>query len=102
MDIEVDVPGGIGKVRLDVAFGGMWYAVVDAASVGLRIMPQHGKDICRIGEMIKVACRDQHPVNHPEYDYPGCDILVFTEGRRREGKNCFRKEYCCDVEWCFG
>jgi len=91
MDIEVDVPGGVGKVRLDVAFGGMWYAVVDAASVGLRILPQKGKDLCRIGEMIKVACREQHPVNHPEYDYPGCDILVFTEGRRREGNIVFAK-----------
>ena len=24
-----------------------------------------------------MACREQHPVNHPEYDYPGCDILAF-------------------------
>lgn len=85
VDVEVDVPGGVGKVRLDVAYGGMFYAIVDAASVGLEILPRNGKELCRVGEMIKVACREQHPVNHPEYDYPGCDILVFTEGRRREG-----------------
>jgi len=85
MDVEIDVPGGVGKVRLDVAYGGMFYAIVDAASVGLEILPKNGKELCRVGEMIKIACREQHPVNHPEFDYPGCDILVFTEGRRREG-----------------
>jgi hypothetical protein len=27
--------------------------------------------------MIKIATREQHPVTHPELDYPGPDILVF-------------------------
>ena len=26
---------------------------------------------------IKVACREQFPVNHPEFDYPGVDNMVF-------------------------
>ncbi len=29
--------------------------------------------------MIKVACREQFPVNHPTMHYPGCDILAFRE-----------------------
>ena len=29
--------------------------------------------------MIKVACREQFPVDHPTEDYPGVDILVFEE-----------------------
>lgn len=57
-------PGGIGVVLqvpqlglvvVDIAFGGMWYVVVDAAEVGLELVPARGKDICRIGEMIKVC-----------------------------------------------
>jgi len=74
--VEVDVPE-IGKVTVDVAYGGMWYCIVDAASVGLTLVPERGKDICRIGEMIKTACREQYPVNHPEFEYPGCDIMAF-------------------------
>jgi len=67
------------QVSVSVAYGGMQYAIVDAASVGLRLEPQHGREICRLGEMIKVATREQHPVSHPEFDYPGPDILVFRE-----------------------
>lgn len=79
-------PGGLGKkvkvptfgdVVVDIAYGGMWYAIVDAPSIGLDLVPENGKEICRLGEMIKVATREQHPVNHPEFDYPGTDILVF-------------------------
>eukprot|EP00931_Biecheleriopsis_adriatica_P118745 TRINITY_DN94073_c0_g1_i1.p1 TRINITY_DN94073_c0_g1~~TRINITY_DN94073_c0_g1_i1.p1 ORF type:complete len:203 (+),score=29.56 TRINITY_DN94073_c0_g1_i1:661-1269(+) len=89
MDVEIDVPGGVGKVRLDIAYGGMHYALVDASQVGLELQPGNGREICRLGEMIKVACREQHPVNHPEFDYPGCDILVFTENQRREGNTVY-------------
>ena len=51
--------------------------MVQAADVGLQLIPSKGKDIVRLGEMIKIACREQHPVNHPDIDYPGPDILVF-------------------------
>ncbi|CAK0849024.1 unnamed protein product [Prorocentrum cordatum] len=76
LDLEVEVPQ-LGTVRLDVAWGGgMWYAVVDAAPLGLELLPMH-EELCRAGEMIKVATREQHQVNHPEFDYPGPDIMVF-------------------------
>jgi proline racemase len=76
LDVAVDVPE-LGRVAVDIAYGGMQYAIVDAASVGLRLEPAHGREICRLGEMIKVATREQHPVDHPEFSYPGPDNLVF-------------------------
>uniref|UniRef100_A0A7S2TLY8 Proline racemase n=1 Tax=Lotharella oceanica TaxID=641309 RepID=A0A7S2TLY8_9EUKA len=76
-DVTVDVPE-IGPVNVSIAYGGMWFCIVDAASVGLRLLPEEGKDIVRKGEMIKVATREQWPVNHPTFDYPGVDILAFT------------------------
>lgn len=54
---QVEVPCGVGMVSVDIAYGGMWYAVVDATSIGLDLVPAVGKEICRLGEMIKVACR---------------------------------------------
>jgi len=82
LDVEVDVPHGIGKVRLDIAYGGMWYAVVDlkqfeGGHLNMALETENGSELCRVGEMIKVACREQHPVQHPTQDYPGVDILVF-------------------------
>jgi len=29
LNVVVDVPGGVGKVTVDVAYGGMWYAILD-------------------------------------------------------------------------
>jgi hypothetical protein len=56
--------------RIDLYFGPYW-----RTSDRLRIV---GAEIVRLGEMIKVACREQFPVNHPEFDYPGTDIMAFT------------------------
>ena len=64
-----------------------WYAVVDAARLGLRLAPENGAEICRLGEMIKTATREQHPVQHPTMDYAGCDILVFRDARGDVARN---------------
>lgn len=36
LDVEIPVPG-LGVIKVDIAWGGMIYTLVDAASVGLRI-----------------------------------------------------------------
>ena len=65
LDKEIEVPK-IGKVRVDVAYGGMFYVIADAEDVGLDLIPEEGSEIVRIGEMIKVAACEQLPVHHPE------------------------------------
>ena len=75
-DVLLQVPH-LGPVTVDIAYGGMHYVVCDAAPLGLDLTPANGREICRLGEMIKAAAREQHPVSHPEIDYPGPDILVF-------------------------
>ena len=66
LDAVVDVPQ-LGEVKVDVAYGGMFYVIADADQVGLSLQPDEAKDITRIGEMIKAATVDQleEPV-HPE------------------------------------
>ncbi len=65
LDKPVEVPQ-LGTVLVDVAYGGMFYVIADAAALGLRLTPDEGRDITRIGEMIKAATREQLPVVHPE------------------------------------
>ncbi len=78
LDTEIDVPT-LGKITVDVAYGGMWYVIVDAAQVGLDIVPSQGAAIVRLGELIKAAAREQLPVVHPENpDIAGISILEFT------------------------
>ncbi len=65
LDAPVEVPS-LGTVTVDVAWGGMFYVIADAAPLGLRLAPDEARDIVRIAEMIKAAAREQLPVSHPE------------------------------------
>jgi len=64
-DKAVEVPH-LGTVVVDVAWGGMFYFLTEAAPLGLRLTPEEGREIVRIGEMIKAAVREALPVVHPE------------------------------------
>jgi len=65
LDRAIEVPH-LGTVTVDVAWGGMFYVIADAAPFGLRLTADEGRDIVRIGEMIKAATQEQLPVVHPE------------------------------------
>ncbi|MGH9432576.1 MAG: proline racemase family protein [Terriglobia bacterium] len=65
LDAKIEVPT-LGTVTVDVAYGGMFYAMAEANPFGLRLTPDEGREIARVGEMIKVAARQQLPVAHPE------------------------------------
>jgi proline racemase len=64
LDRDIEVPT-LGRVRVDVAWGGMFYVIADAAPFGLALTADEGRDITRIGELIKAATREQLPVVHP-------------------------------------
>lgn len=76
LDAPVEVPH-LGTVPVDVAYGGMFYVIADAARFGLRLTPDEGRDIVRIGEMIKAAAREQLPVVHPEQ--PGFSGITIAQ-----------------------
>jgi proline racemase len=65
LDAQIEV-AGLGTVTVDVAYGGMFYAIAEAAPLGLRLTPDEARDIVRVAEMIKAAAHEQLPVVHPE------------------------------------
>src|SRR5215467_578482 len=65
LDAPVEVRG-LGTVTVDVAYGGMFYVIADAAPLGLALRPDEARDIVRVAEMIKAATQEQLPVAHPE------------------------------------
>jgi proline racemase len=65
LDAPVEVRG-LGTVMVDVAYGGMFYVIAEAAPLGFRLTPDEARDIVRVAEMIKAATREQLPVAHPE------------------------------------
>src|SRR6188472_137225 len=44
LDAELEVEG-LGTVTVDVAYGGMWYAIADAATLGFAIEPNEARDL---------------------------------------------------------
>ncbi|MFC3058012.1 proline racemase family protein [Paenirhodobacter populi] len=85
LDAEIDVPH-LGKVRVDVGWGGMFYVIADVRQFkGLELIPEHGREITRVSEMIKRAASEQLPVAHP--DYPGIGITVAQLGGPTEDLN---------------
>jgi proline racemase len=78
LDRAVEVPQ-IGTVSVDVAWGGMFYALADARALGFHITPDEGRDLVRVGEMIKAAAREQVPVVHPvQPELSGISIMEWT------------------------
>ena len=65
LDATIQVPT-LGDVQVDVAWGGMFYVIADATAFGLRLTPDEGRDLTRIGELIKAATQEQLPVVHPD------------------------------------
>jgi proline racemase len=66
LDAPLEVPM-LGTIAVDVAYGGMFYVIADAEGLGLHLTPpDEGRQIVRVGEMIKAAAREQLPVAHPE------------------------------------
>jgi trans-L-3-hydroxyproline dehydratase len=61
--LEVD---GMGTVTVDVAFGGMWYAIADAAALGFAIEPHEARELANVGELVRAAAREQLACVHPE------------------------------------
>lgn len=76
LDAPVEV-AGLGTVRVDIAYGGAFFAIVDAAALGFAITPDEARAIVELGERIKAATVDQHAVAHPEN--PAINTVTFTE-----------------------
>jgi len=86
LDAPVEVEG-LGTIRIDVAYGGMHYALVEAAALGFRITPDEARDICVVGQKIKQAAREQLEVVHPENpEIRDVTIIEFTAPVRAKGK----------------
>lgn len=64
LDASIEVPH-LGTVSVDIAWGGMFYAIADADALGVSLDAGNGAEIARVSEMIRVATREQFPVVHP-------------------------------------
>jgi proline racemase len=64
LDAELQVDG-LGSLRADIAYGGMNYAIVDAAALGLQVDASEARELAELADRIRVAARSQLEIVHP-------------------------------------
>ncbi|MNC31706.1 Proline racemase [compost metagenome] len=54
-----------GTLNIDVAFGGVYYALIDVAQTGLSIAPEHARALADAGVALKEVINRQLDIQHP-------------------------------------
>lgn len=87
LDQNVETPRW-GTIRADIAFGGVYYALVDAHQIGLRIDPENARELAEAGIEIKALLKDQVKVRHPEIE--GIDDIAYVMFRGQDADGAVR------------
>jgi proline racemase len=78
---------GVGTLRVDVAYGGDYFCLVDAAPCGFRVSPDEARDMVALARQIRRAARRQIPVRHPEIpDLREISFVMFCAGSAGAGE----------------
>jgi proline racemase len=64
----IGVDTSVGRVSVDLGFGGALYACVPASALGLEVTPSHYDRLLALGREIKWALNDSPEARHPEDD----------------------------------
>lgn len=85
LDVTLDVDG-YGKVKFDVGYGGIFYALIDAEQLGLEIKPEMARKLVDAGSAVHRAVNAKLDIRHPEIEaLRGISYTMFT-GRNAAGE----------------
>jgi len=66
-DVALEV-AGLGRICVDIAFGGAFYAILPDEAVGLSVEPEHVAGLCGAAAAIKQAVNDTVTIAHPDQE----------------------------------
>ncbi|KAG6013794.1 hypothetical protein E4U43_007111 [Claviceps pusilla] len=85
LDFPVAHVPGIGTVLVDVAWGGMWYGIVTAESLGLHVSSESCPRLIELGKRVTQAIQGQIKPRHPDNpDMAGVCTVSITGPLSRE------------------
>jgi proline racemase len=85
LDMPIRVPG-LGEITVDVAWGGAFFALVDAAKCGLEIVAEQASQLAALGSRITAAAAAQIEAQHPlRQELHGVTFTTFTGPPRAGG-----------------
>ncbi len=77
-----------GPVELDIAYGGAFYGILEAASVGLDLKATPLQTLIQTATQLAAAVREQVPIAHPTEDELGYLYgIIFTDENDGNGPN---------------
>jgi proline racemase len=77
-----------GTIKVDIAFGGVFYALIDADQLGLTIAPRHARELAEAGVALRSIVNSQVKISHP--DLAGIDDVAYVMFRSREADGAIR------------
>ncbi|SDO56562.1 proline racemase family protein [Desulforhopalus singaporensis] len=91
-DVVLDVPH-LGKVTVDIVWGGVFFVLADVAGFGFEILPENGSKIARTCELVRAAANEKfHDLVHPEnHDFKGISLAQLYSSSATpgvHGRNC--------------
>jgi proline racemase len=75
LDVPLDVPG-IGRITVDVAYGGCYYVLVQSSQLNLVLNRGAARDVVEAAELVSIAARKSIEVQHPEV--PEIDFISYV------------------------
>jgi proline racemase len=87
LDREIATPRW-GRIKADIAFGGVYYALVDADQLGLAIEPKNARALADAGLVLKQVIAGQVAVRHPAL--PALNEIAYLMFRGTEPDGAIR------------
>jgi trans-L-3-hydroxyproline dehydratase len=83
---ELDIQG-LGRIRFDMAYGGAFYAILEAEQLGLSLHTSDLAELISAGRTVKKAIMTEHEINHPFEDDLGFLYGVIFTASAEEKEN---------------
>nr|WP_175799784.1 proline racemase family protein [Burkholderia anthina] len=80
LDLPIDA-GEFGTVKVDIAFGGVYYALVDVDQLRTTIAPENARQLADLGVKLRGIIDDQVRIRHPLY--PEINRIAYVMFRNR-------------------
>jgi len=87
LDLAVETEN-FGCIKTDIAFGGCWYALIDADQLNLTIEPKNARKLAEAGAALREQISRQITLNHPEQ--PELNQLAYVMFRQQVDDNTWQ------------
>lgn len=77
-----------GRIRADIAFGGVYYALIDVEQVGLKIAPENARELAELGVAFKGVINGQVKIQHPLF--PEINEVAYVMFRNRLSEELYQ------------